>query len=493
MSASERPETPTHEDILSPYDGSVVGRMPVSGAEDVERALATAVESFGRLKRLPRFVRADILDRAADLIEARRGEFELLIAQEAGKPLHDARGEVSRSLFNLRNAGREARSASGHEVPLDVDGGVFEYQTAARDGRALDLGATDLDALAGLGRRFGVARRFPIGPVLAITPFNFPLNLVLHKVAPAIAVGNPVILKPAPQTPLTSRLLAEVLAEAGLPEGALSVVHCDVPLAEKMVRDPRIRMVTFTGSDRVGWHIKTIAGKKKVALELGGNGAVVVANDADIDFAAARCVRGGVVYGGQYCIGVQRILVESAVYDRFEAALVERVAACRTGNPLEPGIDVGPVIDEASARRIESWIDEAVAGGARVLTGGKREGALIQPTVLTDTTPDMKVEQDEIFGPVMTLTRVQTAAEGVRRAAQSRFGLQGGYFTNDLRAAFRALEDWDVGGLMINDVPIYRIDNMPFGGWGDSGTGREGTRYAMDSMTDIKFLVVNYG
>ena len=230
-----------------------------------------------------------------------------------------------------------------------------------------------------------------------------------------------------------------------------------------------------------------------MALELGGNGAVVVANDADIDFAAARCVRGGVVYGGQYCIGVQRIFVESGVYDRFEAALIERVAACRTGNPMEPGIDVGPIINEGSAKRIKSWIDEAVAGGARVLIGGGRDGAMIEPTVLTDTTIDMKVECDEIFGPVMTLTRVETAEEGVRRAADSRFGLQGGYFTNDLRAAFRALEDWDVGGLMINDVPIYRIDNMPFGGWGDSGTGREGTRYAMDSMTDIKFLVVNYG
>ena len=493
MSAVESVDGQRADEIRSPYDGRVVGTMLVAGEAEVERAVDAAVEAFQVMKRLPRFVRADILERAADLIGARREAFERLIAAEAGKPLHDARGEVSRSLFNLRNAAREARAFAGHEVPLDVDGGVFEYQTAGADGRALDLGRTDMDTLAGLGRRFGIARRFPIGPVLAITPFNFPLNLVLHKVAPAIAVGNSVVLKPAPQTPLTSRLMAETFAEAGLPDGALSVVHCDVPLAERMVRDARVKMVSFTGSAKVGWHIKDIAGAKKVALELGGNGAVVVAADADLDFAAARCVRGGVVYGGQYCIGVQRIFAHAAIYERFEAALVEKVAACRTGDPLEPGVDVGPVIDEAAAIRIESWIAEAVAGGARVLTGGRREGALVQPTVLTETRPDMKVECEEIFGPVMTLTRVEDAGEGVRRAADSRYGLQGGYFTNDLRAAFRALEDWDVGGLMINDVPIYRIDNMPFGGWGDSGFGREGTRYAMDSMTDIKFLVVNYG
>lgn len=490
MSAVEaRPRT---EAITSPYDGRVVGEMPVSGPAEVEAAIERAVATFETTRRLPRFVRADILDRAAALIEARREEFVRLIAGEAGKPLYDARGEVARSLFNLKNAAREARAFAGHEVPLDVDGGVFEYQTARPDGRPRDLNDTDLEALASLGRRIGIARRFPIGPILAITPFNFPLNLVLHKVAPAIATGNTVVLKPAPQTPLTSALLAEVLAEAGLPDGALSVVHCDVPLAEAMVRDERIAMVTFTGSAKVGWHIKAIAGKKKVALELGGNGAVVIAPDADLDFAAARCVRGGVVYGGQYCIGVQRIIVHEAVADRFEKALVDRVAACRVGDPMEEGVDVGPVIDEGSARRIEAWIREAEASGARVLVGGTRQGAIVAPTVLTDTHPDMKVECEEIFGPVMTLTRVASVEEGVARAAASRYGLQGGFFTRDIRDAFRALETWDVGGLMINDVPIYRIDNMPFGGWRDSGFGREGTRYAMEEMTDVKFLVVNY-
>lgn len=481
------------ETIKCPYDGHEVGKMPVSDAAAVEAAVSGAVAAFQVMKKLPRFVRADILDRVADILAGRREELVRLIAAEAGKPLYDARGEVSRSLFNLKNAAREARAFCGQEVPLDVDGGVFEYQTARADGTSMSLDEADIDALTGLGRRVGLSRRFPIGPVLAITPFNFPLNLVLHKVAPALAVGNSVILKPAPQTPLTSLLLAEIFAEAGLPEGALSVVHCDVPLAESMVRDARVAMVTFTGSAKVGWHVKDIAGRKKVALELGGNGAVVVGADADIAFAAARCVRGGVVYGGQYCIGVQRIYAHADVYDRFEREILERVAACKVGNPLEEGVDVGPVIDEGSARRIECWINEAVEAGARVLVGGSREGAVIQPTVLADTTPEMKVEAEEIFGPVMTLKRVETAEEGVRLAADSRYGLQGGYFTNDLKAAFRALEDWDVGGLMINDVPIYRIDNMPFGGWKESGFGREGTRCAMESMTDIKFLVVNYG
>jgi acyl-CoA reductase-like NAD-dependent aldehyde dehydrogenase len=251
-------------------------------------------------------------------------------------------------------------------------------------------------------------------------------------------------------------------------------------------------MVTFTGSAKVGWHIKSIAGRKKVALELGGNGAVIVAEDADLDLAAARCVRGGMVYGGQYCIGVQRILVHASVREAFEAKLVANVRACRVGNPMEEGIDVGPVIDENSAKRIQGWVDEAVAQGARLLVGGPRQGAVVQPTVLTGTTKGMKVEDEEIFGPVVTLNSFQTFEEAVQRANDSRYGLQGGIFTNDIRRAFQAVEDWDVGGLMINDVSIYRIDNMPFGGWKESGVGREGTRYAMDEMSEIKLMVINY-
>lgn len=479
--------------ILSPFDGSVVGHMPVSGEAEIEDAIGRAQHAFATMRRLPRFARADMLDRASQLVRSRRDEFVKLIAAEAGKPLYDARGEVSRGIFNLANAAAEARRFGGDEVPLDVDAGVFEYQTTDVSGRPLSLDALDVDALAKIRRRVGFARRYPIGLVLAIAPFNFPLNLVLHKVAPALAVGNAVVLKPAPQTPLTARLLQEVFAEAGLPAGALEVCHCPVPLAEKMVRDERFAMVSFTGSARVGWHIKDIAGRKKVALELGGNGAVIVAEDADLDHAAARCVRGGVVYGGQYCIGVQRILVHRSVEKAFVSKLLASVAACRVGNPLVEGVDVGPVIDEDAASRIQSWVDEAVSQGARVLAGGRRERAIVLPTVLADTRPGMKVEDEEVFGPVLTVNAYDDFDAAVARAADSRYGLQGGIFTQDLRRAFRAIDEWEVGGLMINDVPIYRIDNMPFGGWKESGFGREGTRYAMEEMSEIRHLVINYG
>jgi glyceraldehyde-3-phosphate dehydrogenase (NADP+) len=480
------------ETIRSPFDGSPVGEMPVADEVAVENAIVAAQRGFTIMRRLPRFARADILARAAEILRKRRDEVVHTIASEAGKPLYDARGEVARSLFNLTNAAAETRRFGGHEVPLDMDAGVYEYQTTTTSGAPLDLAKADLDALASVRRRVGVARRFPIGPILAIAPFNFPLNLVLHKVAPALAVGNSVVLKPAPQTPLTSLLLAEILAEAGLPDDALQVVHCPVPLAEKMVKDDRFAMVTFTGSAKVGWHIKALAGHKKVALELGGNGAVIVCADADLDFAAARCVRGGVVYGGQYCIGVQRTLVERAVYEQFVAKLLEKVRACKVGNPMQEGIDVGPVIDEGSAIRIESWIREAEAAGAKVLVGGTRERAVVQPTVLADTRRGMKVEDEEIFGPVVTVNPFDTFEEAVTRANDSKYGLQGGLFTRDITRAFSAIEEWDVGGLMVNDVPIYRLDNMPFGGWKQSGLGREGTIYAMEEMTDIKHLVINY-
>ena len=478
--------------IRSPFDGKVVGEMPISTAADVEKAIVRAEQAFQVMRKLPRFVRADILERTAAGVRSRRDEFVAIIAAEAGKPLYDARGEVSRAIFNLTNAAAEARRFGGEEVPLDMDAAVFEYQTTDSQGRSVQLADLDGEALNRMRRRIGIARRFPIGPILAISPFNFPLNLVMHKVAPAIAVGNSVVLKPAPQTPLTSLLLQQVMYEARLPAGALEVCHCPVPLAETMVRDERFAMVSFTGSARVGWHIKEIAGRKKVALELGGNGAVVVAEDADLDLAAARCVRGGVVYGGQYCIGVQRILVHESVVEAFTHKLVERVRACRVGDPTQEGIDVGPVIDEASAVRIQSWVDEAIAAGAKLLCGGSRSGAVVQPTVLTDTVKGMKIEDEEVFGPVLTVNSYRTFEDAIRRAGDSRYGLQGGMFTNDLRRAFQALEDWDVGGLMVNDVPIYRVDSMPFGGWKESGFGREGTRYAMEEMSDIKHLVINY-
>jgi glyceraldehyde-3-phosphate dehydrogenase (NADP+) len=470
----------------------MVGEMPVSGEAEIENAIAKAVHAFDTMRRLPRFVRADILVRASEILKRRRDEATALISAEAGKPLFDARGEVARSIFNLSNAAAEARRFAGEEVPLDMDAGIFAYQTTGSGGGRIDLASAGHEALIAGSRRIGIARRFPVGPILAIAPFNFPLNLVLHKVAPALGVGNTVVLKPAPQTPLTSLLLAEIFEEAGLPNGALNVVHCPVPLAERMVKDDRFAMVTFTGSAAVGWHIKSIAGRKKVSLELGGNAAIVVCADADLELATTRCIRGGVVYGGQYCIGVQRILVERPVHEQFLDKLKTKLLACKVGDPGQPDIDVGPVIDERSAARIKTWIDEAVAEGASLLAGGGRDKAVVQPTLLSDTRRGMKIEDEEVFGPVLTINPFDEFGDAVTRANATRYGLQGGIFTNDLRRAFRALEDWDVGGLMVNDVSIYRMDNMPFGGWKESGLGREGTRYAMEEMTDIKHLVINY-
>jgi acyl-CoA reductase-like NAD-dependent aldehyde dehydrogenase len=480
------------EPIRSPYDGRIVGEMPVASAGDVEAAIEAAQRGFQVMRKLPRFVRADILQRASEILLARREETARLISSEAGKPMFDSRGEVSRAIFNLSNAAAEARRFSGEEIPLDMDAGIFEYQTTAEGGARIKLDGADADKLRAGARRIGIARRFPVGPILAIAPFNFPLNLVLHKVAPALAAGNSVVLKPAPQTPLTSALLADILRQAGLPDGALSVVHCPVPLAEQMVRDDRFEMVTFTGSAKVGWHIKAIAGRKRVALELGGNAAVIVCADADLELAASRCVRGGVVYGGQYCIGVQRILTEKSIHEQFMSLLVRKTAACKVGDPGQEDVDVGPVIDQGSASRIQQWVDAAKADGATVLLGGSSEQTLVQPTVLTNTRSGMKIEDEEVFGPVLTVNAFATFEEAVTRANATKYGLQGGMFTNDLRRAFQALEDWDVGGLMVNDVPIYRIDNMPFGGWKESGIGREGTRYAMQEMTEIKHLMINY-
>lgn len=481
--------------IRSPYDGRAAGTVQEATWEEADAAIEEAGRAFSSYRTLPRYARADILDRAADVLDRRREELSELIVAEAGKPIYDARGEVSRSIFNLRNSAAEARRFAGEEVPLDVDEGVANYQVVAGDGppqEARSDGGSTGSLQANARRRLGIARRVPTGPVLAITPFNFPLNLVLHKVAPALAVGATVVLKPAPQTPLSSLALAEVLAEAGLPAGVLSVVPCSVEVAERMVADPRLSVVTFTGSAAVGWHIKDVAGKKKVLLELGGNGAVIVEADADLAHAADRCVRGGMVYAGQYCIGVQRILVHERVVDDFLAALVERLATCRTGDPSDGATQCGPVIDEASAARIEAWISEATAGGAEVVVGGTRDGTLVQPTVLRHTAPGMKVEDEEVFGPVVTVNPYRDLPEAVARVNASRFGLQAGLFTSDVRRALQAADELDVGTLVVNDAPIFRIDNMPFGGVKDSGLGREGTRYAMEELTDIKLLILNY-
>ena len=338
---------------------------------------------------------------------------------------------------------------------------------------------------------WGVTRRFPIGPILGITPFNFPLNLVVHKVAPALAAGNSILIKPAPQTPLTSLLLAELLLEAGVPPGGLNVLPCDNRVAEQLVVDPRFKLLSFTGSAPVGWMLKAKCGKKKVVLELGGNAAVIVEPDADLDYVAQRCVTGGFSYAGQTCISVQRIFVHESIVAAFTENLVARVERLETGDPGNERTVVGPLIDPGAAQRIEGWIGDAVAQGARVLSGGTRVGSVVRPTVLSQVTPAMKVSCQEVFGPLVTITPYREFDDVLKAVNESEYGLQAGVFTSNIGRIFQAFEQLEVGAVLANEIPTFRADHMPYGGVKDSGIGREGLRYAIEDMTEPKLLVMN--
>jgi acyl-CoA reductase-like NAD-dependent aldehyde dehydrogenase len=452
-------------EIRAPFDGSVVARVVQARRQHAESAIAAAVKAFGTTRRLPAFERQRVLRRVAQSIAERREEFSRTLAQEAGKPIKLARTEVDRAVFTFNVAAEEATRIYGEYLPLD-----------------------SLEATAG---RWGIVRRFPLGPVAGITPFNFPLNLVAHKVAPAIAAGCSMVLKPAPQTPLCSLLLAECVQQAGWPDGGLNVLPLSNEDAGLLVTDERIKLISFTGSVPVGWDIKGRAGKKKVALELGGNAGVIVHSDADLSYAAERCVMGGFGYAGQTCISVQRILVEESVYGKFVDLLVEGVKMLKTGDPLEESTDIGPLIRESDAIRVTNWIEEAVRTGARLLCGGGRDGSMVNPTVLTGTKAEMKVNCQEIFGPVVTVEPYKNFDEALRRINNSNFGLQAGLFTRDAKLLFQAYDELEVGGLIAGDVPSFRIDQMPYGGVKDSGLGREGVRYAIEEMTDLKLLVMN--
>jgi acyl-CoA reductase-like NAD-dependent aldehyde dehydrogenase len=452
-------------DVHSPFDGSVVGRITQGRREHAESAIAAAVKAFGTTRRLPAFERQRVLRRLAQMIGERREEFARTIMQEAGKPIKLARTEVDRTIFIFNIAAEETTRIYGEYLPLD-----WQESTAGR---------------------WGIVRRFPLGPVAGITPFNFPLNLVAHKVAPAIAAGCSMVLKPAPQTPLSSLMLAECMQQAGWPDGGLNVVPLSNEDAGLLVTDERIKLISFTGSVPVGWDIKRRAGKKKVALELGGNAGVIVHNDADLAYAADRCVTGGFAYAGQTCISVQRIMVESSVYGKFTDLLVEGVKKLTTGDPADEATDVGPLIRESDALRVTQWIEEAVRGGARLLCGGGRQGSVVQPAVLTGTKSDMKVNCQEIFGPVVTVEPYNTFEDALRRLNNSNYGLQAGVFTRDAKLLFQAYEELEVGGVIAGDVPSFRIDHMPYGGMKDSGIGREGLRYAIEEMTEPKLMVMN--
>jgi acyl-CoA reductase-like NAD-dependent aldehyde dehydrogenase len=452
-------------EVKSPFDGAAVAEVGVPSDADVEDAVAAAADTFQESRTLPSHVRAEALAHISRRLAERVDEVAETIAREGGKPLKWATVEAKRASSTFRWAAEEARRQDGDLLRLDTE--------------------------AGTGSRLGIVRRFPFGPVLGISPFNFPVNLVAHKVAPALAVGAPIIVKPATATPLGALLLGELFAETELPRGMLSVLPLSGARAEKLVHDPRIEKVSFTGSGEVGWRLKGLEPKKHFTLELGGNAGAIVHSDADIDHAAARMAFGGYYQAGQSCIAVQRVLVHAPVYEDFVTRFVKQVESLKVGDPLDPETDMGPLIDAAALDRITEWVDEAVASGAEVLTGGRHRDSFYEPTILANVTSEMKVCKEEVFGPVTTVTSYQTFEEALATVNDSRYGLQAGVFTSDIQRAMLAHRELVVGGVVVNDVSAYRSDQMPYGGAKESGYGREGLRYAMEEMTEPRIMIIS--
>jgi glyceraldehyde-3-phosphate dehydrogenase (NADP+) len=451
--------------VQSPYDGALVAVVHRAGPAQIADAIVRATDAFKVTRKLASWKRAEILEKISAAIAARVEELARTIALEAGKPMKAARVEAARAAFTFKVAAEESKRIYGEIVPLDW--------------------------LPGAEGRQALVRRVPLGPVAGITPFNFPLNLVSHKVAPALAAGNPVIIRPASQTPVSALKLAGILLEAGWPPDAVSVVPSATSDAAPLIEDDRIKLLSFTGSPAVGWGLKRRAGRKRVTLELGGNAAVIVHRDADLDYAAERIAWGGFSYAGQSCISVQRVYVHDAIADDFTGRLLARVRALHVGDPLDDQTDVGPLIDAAAAERVEAWVREATEGGAKVLVGGSRQGTVWQPTVLEAIQPTMRVSCAEVFAPLVGLARYSDVAQAIAAADSSDYGLQAGLFTHDERVIAAADESLEVGGLIVNDVPTFRMDHMPYGGVKMSGFGREGPRYAIEEMTELKLVVVN--
>ncbi|KUP95483.1 aldehyde dehydrogenase family protein [Thermobifida cellulosilytica] len=449
--------------VTNPYTGRTVATVAVPTPEQIEQAVAAAHGVLDEAAALPAHVRAEALAHVARRLKERSEEIAQTITAESGKPIQWARIEAGRAVSVFTWAAEEVRRDSGRMQRLDTDPG-------------------------GVGR-VALIRRVPKGAVLAISPFNFPLNLVAHKVAPAIAVGAPIVVKPAPATPLSALVLGEILAETDLPAGMFSVLPMPNELAQPLITDERLPVISFTGG-QFGWELRRLAPNKHVTLELGGNAAAVVLADADLDWAARRIALFGNNQAGQVCIGVQRVVVEDAVYDEFAAKLVQYVEELVTGDPADEATQVGPLINEAAAIRVEQWVNEAVEGGATLLTGGTRDGVNVAPTVLADVPDDAKVVCEEVFGPVLVLRRVSDVDAAFAEVNNSDYGLQAGVFTRDLHTAFRAHRELKVGGVIIGDVPSYRADQMPYGGIKKSGVGKEGVRSAMDDLTDERVLVL---
>ena len=451
--------------VVSPYDGHEVARVHLGGEQEMEDVTQAAVRAFKEMSRLSRGERAEILRKMADGVSRRGEEIASTMTEEMGKPIQYARAEVARCVTTLTLASEEAKRWSGELVPVDIEPHTRGY--------------------------FALTIMVPLGPIAAISPFNFPLNLVAHKLAPCLAIGSSMVLKPARQTPLEALTLAEIVNEAGAPPGAFNVVNCEPSVGERLASDDRFPFLTFTGSVGVGWRLKQKAWKKRVTLELGGNAACIVHSDADLDHAVSRCLTGGFAQSGQSCISVQRILIHEPIYASFERKFLEGVAKLKVGDPKDPGTVVGPVIDAANADRILSWVSEAKAAGARVLAGGTRQGNVVAPTVVADAEKSLKISCQEAFGPLVTLARYRDFEEAVAIADDSSYGLQAGVFTHDIRLIRHAAAHLHVGGVMVNEVPTMRVDNMPYGGTRDSGIGREGPRYAMHEMSEPRLIMFN--
>lgn len=452
-------------ELKSPYSQEIIALVSRPDHSEALEAVESAHRAFATTREMPTWRRAEVLRAISDGIRERHEELSQTLAQEAGKPIKQARGEVNRAANTFWVAMEEAKRVEGEVMSLDW--------------------------VEGHEDRLGIVRRYPVGPMLGISPFNFPLNLVAHKVAPSIAVGAPLIIKPASQTPLSSLKLGEIVLEAGWPPEAFSVLPCSGSVAETILQDDRIKKLTFTGSPEVGWHLKGLVPKKRVTLELGGNAGVIVHSDTDVGFAAKRCRLGSFAYAGQICISVQRMFIHQPVYDEFLERFLEEVSQIAVGDPMDEQTEVGPLIDLQAAARIDEWVSEAVDGGATVLTGGKRKGTMMEPTVLSGVKPEMKVSCMEVFGPVVTVQPYGEFMEAVHAVNDSVYGLQAGVFSNDLKSVHKAFDTLEVGGVIVNDIPTYRVDHMPYGGVKESGFGREGLKYAIEEMTEMRLMVLN--
>jgi glyceraldehyde-3-phosphate dehydrogenase (NADP+) len=451
--------------VRNKFTGAEMVKIPLASAAQIEEAISRAKEAFKKERKVSAGERSERLKRLVKIVERERQSLATLISEEAGKPISYARAEVDRCIATLGFAAEEARRLGGEVVPMDFSNGAG---------------------------RPAFTQRFAMGPILAISPFNFPLNLALHKLAPALAIGASIILKPSPYAPLSLLAFARFFEEAQIPAGLVSVVACDNELAEKMVRDPRLKILSFTGSPGVGWKLKEIAGKKKVILELGGNAAVVVDESSDLQVASSLIATGAYLYSGQICISTQRIFVVETVYDRFKTLLVEKIAKLKVGDPSDEQVVVGPLIDRIHLERIEAWVNEAVSSGATILCGGKvvnREQNLYAPTLIEGAARDCKVVAEEVFGPLAVIEKVKSFEDALTLVNDSRFGLQCGVFTNYVDRMKEAYRSLNVGAVIMNNVPGFRLDHMPYGGVKDSGLGREGVRYAIEEMTEPRLLV----